>query len=106
MHKKHGKDGFVAIGLNLDDPKETDTMKSVDAFYTQQKVTFPALVLNETPETWMKKFNITGVPTIFVFGRDGKIAKKYPLKEDDYEVKYDKIEKLAVELLKQKGGEK
>jgi peroxiredoxin len=104
MHKKHAKDGFVAIALNLDDLKEADTMKSVDAFYAKHKVTFPALVLNETQETWMQKFNITGVPTIFVFGRDGKIAKKYPLKEDDYEVKYDKIEKLVVELLKQKAG--
>lgn len=104
MHKKHAKDGFVAIAVNLDDPKDPEVMKSVQDFYAEQKITFPALVLNETQETWMKKFNITGVPTVFVFGRDGKLAKKYPLKEDDYEVKYDKIEKLVGELLQQKTG--
>jgi hypothetical protein len=102
MHKKHVQEGFTALAVNLDEVGDKDTMKEVAAFYTKQQPGFPALVLNETSETWQKKFDITGVPAVFVFGRDGKLAKKYPLKEDDYEVKYDKIEKLVEELLKQK----
>lgn len=102
MHGKRAKDGFIALAVNLDDPLEADTMKEVAAFYASQKAGFPTLVLKESQETWMEKFDITGVPSVFVFNREGKLAKKFPLKEDDFEVKYEKIEKLVDELLRQK----
>jgi thioredoxin-related protein len=102
MHQKLAKDGFLAMAVNLDDPKEQETMIEVEEFYAKQQARFPVFVLNEAQETWMKKFDITGVPAVFVFDREGKLAKKYPLKEDDFEVKYDKIEKLVEELLQKK----
>ncbi len=97
MHEKYAKEGLVAVSLNLDDPEDKKTMKNVHDFLKDQKVTFPSFVLNETQETWQEKLKITGPPVVFIFGRDGKVAKKY-----DEGVDYKEVEKAAVEELKKK----
>lgn len=97
MHKQYQKDGLAAVSLNLDDPADEATMKLVHDFLKSQKVTFASYVLKEVQEFWQEKFGIAGPPAVFVFGRDGKLAKKFT-----GEVKYEEVEKLATELLKKK----
>ena len=97
MHKKYAKDGFQAMSVALDDPTDKETRQSVQKFLETVKATFPNFMLDEKEEVWQKKLGIESVPAIFVFGRDGKIVKKFT--ED---VNYADIEKLTVELLKKK----
>ena len=97
MHKKLAKDGFVAMSVDLDDPADEKVMKSVREFLKDKEATFQNFVLDEEIEEWQKKLGITGAPTVFVFGRDGRVAKKFELNE-----KYEEIEKYVIELLKKK----
>jgi hypothetical protein len=54
-------------------------------------------MLDESVETWQKKLGIDGMPAVFVYGRDGKVIKKFT---DDFE--YKDVEKVVQELLKKK----
>ena len=100
MHRKYSKQGMTAISVNLDDPKDAETMDSVREFLTEEKATFPAVVLDEKPEVWQEKLGILGYPAVFVFGKDGRLAKKFD--NISAEVDYKEIEKLVVQLLKKK----
>lgn len=97
MHKKYAKDGFSAMSVSLDDPNEKGAKEKVLKFLESKNATFTNLILNAKPEIWQEKLDFDGPPAVFVFGRDGKIAKTF---KDG--VKYEDVEKLVVELLKKK----
>ncbi len=95
MQKQHKEAGLVAMSVDLDDPKDDKVMKRVNAFLTDQQPGFATFVLDEKQETWQEKLGIEGSPAVFVFGRDGKVAKKFI-----YGEAYKEIEAFAVELLR------
>jgi hypothetical protein len=97
MHKRLAKDGFAAMTVDLDDAADEKVMQNVRAFLKAKEAVFENFVLDEEAEVWQKQLGITGAPTVFVFGRDGKVARKFDLGE-----KYDEIEKLVIELLQKK----
>lgn len=97
MHKKYGKDGVAAVSVDLDDAAQKETKEKVLRFLTKQKATFTNVILDEPAEVWQKKFNADGPPVIFVFDRDGKIAKKW-----DAGAEADELEKVVVDLIKKK----
>lgn len=94
LHRKYAKDGLTSVSLNLDDPDDAVTLKQVNAFLAEQKVDFPSYLLKEDLDTWQRKFDISGPPAVFVFGRDGRQVRKWT------EPNYKEIEALVVELLK------
>jgi hypothetical protein len=96
MHRKYSKDGFAAVSVSLDDPKDERLMANVRKFLTGQKATFTNVVLNEKPEVWQMKLKFEGPPCVFVFNRAGKWTKFEPFPE------YAEVEKLVVEYLKKK----
>jgi hypothetical protein len=95
MQKKYGKVGVVAVSVNLDDPNEAGAKDKALKYLKSQKATFTNLILDEKVEVWQKKLKIEGVPCIFVFDKEGKVAKKFDSGE-----KYDEVEKLVIDLLK------
>jgi thiol-disulfide isomerase/thioredoxin len=95
MHRKYGKDGLAAVSVSVDDISTKGVEDRVRKFLESQKAAFTNLILNEKPEVWVDKLKIEAVPAVFVFGRDGKIVKKFT-----DEVNYADIEKLAIELLR------
>ena len=92
MHDKF-KDGFAAISVSLDDPKDEKARQRVLDFLQAQKATFTNLILDEKSEVWQEKLKFDGPPCVFVFNRDGTY-KKYTSPD------YADIEKHVVELLK------
>jgi hypothetical protein len=100
MHKKYAKDGFVALSVVLDDPDNADSRKATRAFLekTEKDAPFTNLWLNGgkdfDPST---KLGSAAPPLVFVFDREGRIAKKYKGFKD---VDYDEIEKFVADLLK------
>ena len=94
MHKQHAKDGVVAMAVSLDPADDREAMKSVRAFLQESKADFPTFVLNEDQQTWQGKLGIEGPPAVFVFGRDGKLAKRFTEGVD-----YQEIEKFVRDLL-------
>lgn len=100
LYKKYNKDGFDAVSVSVDPleaGEEDDTKTKVLRFLQTQNATFTNVLLDENPELWQDKLRNPEVPIVFVFNRSGKVAKKYT---DN--VSYAEIEKLVVELLKEK----
>lgn len=97
MHKKYAQDGFAAVSVALDDPAKKDVKEKVLRFLKEKNAAFTNLILDEKDEIWQKKLDIEGPPCVFVFDREGKIAKKFVNAGESEEV-----EKLVVELLKKK----
>lgn len=103
MHNDLSKDGLQAVSVALDpltDDEGKDVAQQVkDDILTKLrkwKAAFPNLLLDEKPEVWQEKFDITGPPCVYVFNRQGKIAEKFAPS-----VKYDEVRKLAEKLLKE-----
>jgi hypothetical protein len=96
MHRKFGKQGFVAISVSVDDVNDKESVDEVKKFLRECKATMSNYLLDEAPEVWQKKLNTDSVPCIFVFNRSGKIEQKY------LEAKHELVEKLVERLLKQK----
>jgi hypothetical protein len=97
MQKKYAGDGLAAVSVSLDDLNDKGVKERVEAFLRGQNATFTNLILDEPVEAWQKKLEIDGMPAVFVYGRDGKIAKKF---KDDFE--YADVEKFVQELVKKK----
>jgi hypothetical protein len=106
MHKKYAKDGFVAVSVSFDDPRDAKARKNVEAFLQKQSATFLNVILDAKPEEWTKKLTIDGPPCIYVFNRDNHTALKMPLLDAKREIiegtepDFAKIEKKVIELLK------
>ena len=96
MHKKYvkGKDGFTAVSVSFDNPTEQE---KVLKFLKRMEAAFPNFILDEAGDVWTKKLDIDGPPCVFVFNREGKIAKKF---KDD--VDYKEVAKLVADLVKEK----
>jgi hypothetical protein len=100
MHHKYAKDGFTIITVALDDlgedpkAKETAIKKLKD-----NGVTLTNLLLDEPVELWQEKLRFASTPCIYVFNRQGKWTQ---FKSDQKEIDHDAVEKLVVELLREK----
>jgi thiol-disulfide isomerase/thioredoxin len=102
--KEHAKDGLVVISVALD-PLDgsagltrAETIANVEKFLKKQNATFTNLVLDEPTDIW-DKFHLVGIPSVFVFDRDGK----WSLFEPPHLAKNaNGPEELVAELLKQK----
>jgi thiol-disulfide isomerase/thioredoxin len=103
--REHAKDDLVVISVALDPldgvsngiPRE-QTIAKVSAFLKKQNATFTNLILDEPDEVW-KKFNLTTIPSVYVFDREGKWSLFTPRELDQ---NANGPEELVVELLKQK----
>ncbi|HEX3854032.1 MAG TPA: hypothetical protein VHW01_23875, partial [Polyangiaceae bacterium] len=47
------------------------------AFLTKQDATFQNVLASEESDTMLKKLGIASIPAVFVYDRDGKLAKKF-----------------------------
>ena len=95
MHSKYAKDGFAAISVDVDEVGEKGVKDKVLAFLTKHRATFTNLILNEDASVLADKLGVEGLPSVFLFGRDGKIVKHF--KEGE---KYSEIEPFVVAELK------
>lgn len=92
MYRELAAKGFVAISVSLDDPRDVETMKQVHAFLEKVGASFRNFVLDEPEESWSKKLDIAGPPLVVVFGRDGRVVKRFV-------GGYDEVRQLVEKLL-------
>jgi len=97
MHKKYAADGLVAISINADDLEEKDIKERVNRFLTEKGATFTNVILDDKDDSLVKKLDVDGLPSVLVYGRDGKLAKHFKEGEG-----YAVIEPFVVEQLKKK----
>lgn len=97
MHKKLNPMDFAAISVDLDDAADKETQDKVLGFLRTQGATFLNLVLDEKQEVWQEKLKFDGPPCVYVFDRQGQIARQF---KD--EVNHSDVEKLVNDLLAKK----
>lgn len=90
IYQKYGKDGFevVAVSVDKSEPNVID-------FLTKRPVSFT--VLTDNTGKLASAFNLVGMPTGFIIGRDGVIVHKHAGFSKSFLPVY---EKEIVELLK------
>lgn len=71
----------ACISVTVDDPDETEKALK---FLKQQKAEFANYLLDEKAEVYQKEFGFAAVPCVLVYGKDGKLVKKFGDKEFTY----------------------
>ena len=94
MHKKYGKDNFVALSVALDDAKDKDTRDKIDKFLTKKQATFTNLVSEGKPEDWFERLKIPSYPCVFVFNQENRFVLKLTEDKVDYKVIDAEVAKL------------
>jgi thiol-disulfide isomerase/thioredoxin len=97
LHRQYGGQGLVALSVALDDPSDEKAKARALKFLQAQQAAFTNVLLDEPADVWQKKLEVDGPPVVYVFGRSGRLEKKFA-----GEVNYREIEELAVRLLKEK----
>ncbi len=99
MQSKYKDDGLVAISVAVDDATDAQRQANILKFLDKQKASQLTNVhLDEKPELWTQKLRVEGVPCVYVFNREGRIAGKWP--DAAGKVDYDEVDKTIAELMK------
>ncbi len=94
MQRKYGNQGFAAVSVSLDDPKDPKDRELAESFLKKQKATFLNVLLDSDPDEWGTKLKVNGPPCVYVFDR----ANQFILKTSDEE-NFGAIEKAVQQLL-------
>lgn len=95
MHKDFAKDGLVCMSVTIDELEQKDAALR---FLRSKNATFANYLLNEDAAVWQTKWQLKGVPAVFVFGKDGQRAAKFD-NDDDHQFTYEDVRNLVVKLL-------
>lgn len=98
LHKKYAKDGLLCMSVSLDDTEKRDIAL---AFLKSKQATFPNYLLDEGEKGW-DKLDIKSIPAVFVFGRDGKLARRFTGDDPDNQFTYADVESFVNALLREK----
>jgi thiol-disulfide isomerase/thioredoxin len=102
LHKKHGEDDLACVSLsfNFEGGKKEqpeDHVEGVLEFLRSQDATFDNLIASVPSEELYQQlgFKSASVPAIFVYDREGNIARQF----EGEEAKYAEVGKLVAELI-------
>jgi thiol-disulfide isomerase/thioredoxin len=81
LHKKHGEK-LVCMSASCDyvgiKSKPPESYRDgVLEFLTKQNATFQNVLLNVDADTLFAKIDLASIPAVYVFGTDGKVAKRF-----------------------------
>jgi len=99
LHNQHVKDGLVCVSVSVDPIEDKDNALK---FLKEKKATFFNILLDEEPDIWQTKWGFVAVPAVVVYGRDGKIAKKFTYDDPKNQFTYEDVEKFLKPLLEKK----
>jgi len=99
LSKKYPKQ-VACISLSFDneglDPIE-DVKPPVLGFLKKQGATFDNVISSEEADTLYEKFDLSAVPAVFVYDKNGKLSKRFAGEKFDYE----DVEKHVSQLLEE-----
>jgi len=110
LHQKYGGKTVACMSLSCDyqgiknKPPEF-YRERVLKFLTKQEAVFENLLANVPAEDLYEKMELASIPAVYVYGRDGKLAKRFDneqAKTEDDNFTYEDVTKLVEELLKAK----
>lgn len=107
LDKQHRQDGVACISLSLDydgiasKPPET-YRERVLKFLRKQEATFDNVLSSVASEELLDKLELASMPAVYVYGRDGKLVKRFDnesITKESEEFTYKDVTKLVEELL-------
>ncbi|MGE5194010.1 MAG: TlpA disulfide reductase family protein [Deltaproteobacteria bacterium] len=110
LHQKYGRTGVTCMSLSCDyqgiknKPPEYYRERVV-RFLEKQGAAFQNLLASDPAEELYEKMELASIPAVFVYGRDGKLVKRFDneqAKTEEDNFTYDDVIKLVEELLKAK----
>jgi thiol-disulfide isomerase/thioredoxin len=107
LDKQHRKDGVACISLSLDydgikDKPPESYRERVMMFLTKQQATFDNVLSTVASEELLDKLELASMPAVYVYGRDGKLVKRFDnesITQESEEFTYKDVTKLVEELL-------
>jgi peroxiredoxin len=100
LYQRLGKEGVCCMSVSLDKPKNADAaltfLKSQAPLYTN--------FIMEDGDVIFEKWNFNAVPAVFVFDRQGKLARKFTNDDPDKQFTYDEVIKFVEDLHKRSSG--
>jgi thiol-disulfide isomerase/thioredoxin len=96
LHHKHRADGVVCMSVSVNEEDEKDAALN---FLLDHHATFPNFLLDEEATVWQEQWNMKGVPAVFVYDRDGKLAQKFDKDDPDNQFTYADVNRLVILLL-------
>lgn len=109
LHKQHGKN-VACVSLSCDyagikkKPPEF-YRERVLKFLTAQGATFQNVLCSDPSDELFEKMDLASIPAVYVFGRDGKLAKRFDndsIKSEDEAFTYKDVTVLVEKLLADK----
>jgi hypothetical protein len=94
MHRKYAAQGFMAVSVSVDNPKDAKDRALAEQFLRDRQAAFLNVILDDKQEQWKEKMKVLGPPCVYVFNRDNQFV----LKQSE-EVDYTVIEKKVRELM-------
>jgi len=110
LHQKYRDKGVACMSLSCDyqgiknKPPEF-YRERVLKFLEKQGAGFQNLLASEPAEELYEKLELASIPAVFVYGRDGKLVKRFDneqAKSEEDNFTYEDVNKLVEELLKAK----
>lgn len=98
LHKKYGPDKVACISLSCDYSgvgKPEEVAPPVLEFLQKQNATFQNFLSKDDDSSLFTKLDIPSIPALFIYGKDGKLAKKI-----DGDFQYKDVEPIVAGLLK------
>ena len=111
MHKKYGGKQVVCMSLSCDyvgiKSKPPEFYRDrVEKFLAKQEAEFQNLLSNvPADELFEQKMKLSSIPAVYVFGRDGKLAKRFDnenAKNEEDSFTYEQINKFVEEMFEKK----
>jgi hypothetical protein len=99
MHERYAPDGLVCASVSVD---EVDDKERVLTFLKSKKATFANYLLDETAEVWQNEWQLTAPPAVLVYGRNGKLDRKFDNEDPQNPFDYADVEPLVRKLLNEK----
>jgi thiol-disulfide isomerase/thioredoxin len=96
LHRKYADKGLVCISVSVDFPEDKDRALK---FLKDKQATFTNLLLDEEADLWQKELDFTAVPAILVYGKDGKLAKKFFADSPKTAFDYSDVRKLVLPMI-------
>lgn len=95
LHQRYAKEGVVCMSVSLDEPKQHNDALT---FLKAKQAAFPNYLLDEGEKGW-DHLDLKGIPAVFVYDRQGKLARRFTGDDPDNQYTYADVEKFVQKLI-------
>ncbi len=101
LSKKYRDEDVKFVSLNLDDHNDLEAVASAEVFLQKMDATFDNFHIDENLLDAFEKFNLIGIPAVFIYDKNGKESFRLTGDNPNSQFTEKDIEASVLQLLKQ-----